>query len=205
MRRFDATRILRFGSLLGPAAFVSAWAASGVVTDRAYSPVLDTISRLAAIGADTRPLMTAGFVVFGLAVPASAVAWKRALGDRSWMLVVATGVSTLAVAALPLDRSDLVDRLHGIAAGAGYLTLAAIPLTARATLIRSGFARHATIGTAVSIVSVTSLAVSLAVEQTGLFQRLGLTVVDLWLVASVPVLGALVGRSDRSHPGVRLG
>lgn len=189
--------MLRFGSLVGPVAFVSAWAASGALTSRAYSPARDTISRLAAVGADTRPLMTTGMVVFGVALPASAVAWKRTLGGRSWMLVAGTGVSTLAVAATPLDRSDLVDRLHEIAAGTGYLTLAAVPLAARAALSHLGFARYAAVGTALSCVSIASLATSLAVEQTGLFQRIGLTVIDLWLVASVPVLGTLITRRER--------
>jgi hypothetical protein len=129
-------------------------------------------------------------------LPASAVAWKAALGGRAWILVAATGISTLAVAATPLDHSELVDRLHEVAAAAGYITLAAIPLAARTGLISRGFARHAAVGTALSIVSAASLVVSLAVEQTGLFQRLGLTVIDLWLVASVPVLGSLVERRD---------
>jgi len=196
MRRTATARILRFGSLVGPVAFVSAWAVSGSVTGRTYSPVRDTISRLAAIGADTRPLMTAGMVVFGVAMPASAVAWKQALGGRSWMLVAATGVSTLGVAATPLDHSGLVDRLHEIAAGTGYLTLATIPLAARAALAQRGFARHGAVGSVLSVVSIASLATSLAVEQTGLFQRVGLTVIDLWLVASVPVLGTLITRND---------
>jgi hypothetical protein len=196
VNRTVATRILRFGSLVGPASFVTAWALAGAVTDRTYSPVRDTISRLAAVGADTRPLMTTGMIAFGVALPASAVAWKATLGGRAWILVAATGISTLAVAATPLDHSELVDRLHEVAAAAGYITLAAIPLAARTGLISRGFARHAAVGTALSIVSAASLVVSLAVEQTGLFQRLGLTVIDLWLVASVPVLGTLVERRD---------
>lgn len=113
------------------------------------------------------------------------------------MLVAATGVSTLAVAATPLDRSGFVDQLHSVAAGTGYVTLAAVPLAARAALTRRGFARHGAVGAALSVVSGVSLVVSLMIEQTGLLQRVGLTVVDLWLVASIPVLGALLHRGDR--------
>lgn len=204
MQRPLARRILRYGSLVGPAAFVSAWAVAGSVTGRPYSPVRDTISRLAAVGADTRPLMTAGMVVFGVAMPASALAWKTAVGGRAWMLVAATGMSTLAVAATPLDHSGLIDRLHEIAAATGYVTLAAIPVAARTALSGRGFPRHAAVGTALAVVSATSLAVSLAVEQTGLFQRIGLTVIDLWMIASVPVLGALIGRREHDTTGVTL-
>ena len=44
------------------------------------------------------------------------------------MTAVATGVATLAVAALPLDRSASVDTWHGVAATIGYVTLAATPV-----------------------------------------------------------------------------
>jgi hypothetical protein len=41
---------------------------------KGYSPVQESISRLAAVGAPKRRLMTAGFVCFGVAVPAYGVA-----------------------------------------------------------------------------------------------------------------------------------
>ena len=64
-----AARLLGLGGAIGPAAFISAWVIGGATKD-GYSPVHDAISRLAAIGSSARPLMTAGFVAFGLAVPA---------------------------------------------------------------------------------------------------------------------------------------
>src|SRR5258708_7519274 len=66
------------GGLIGPAAFVGAWALGGALKE-GYSPTNDAISRLAAIGASTRPLMTSGFVCFGIAVPAYALALRRRL------------------------------------------------------------------------------------------------------------------------------
>jgi hypothetical protein len=47
--------------LLAPTSFVAAWLVGGLVADD-YDPLQDAISRLAAEGAPTRPLMTAGLV-----------------------------------------------------------------------------------------------------------------------------------------------
>ena len=188
-------RRLAWGGAIGPIAFVSAWVVGGLVTDRNYSPVDDTISRLAAVGAETRPLMTAGFVAFGLAVPAYAAALRRAIPGPAWIAAAATGVSTLFVAALPVDRSSLVDALHAAAAGTGYLTLVAVPLLAARPLRRLGHSTLASFGVGLAAVSTLSLATSLAVDATGLFQRIGLTATDAWLVASVPAVHALVRRS----------
>ena len=62
------------GGIVGPAAFIGAWVAGTVVLD-GYSPITDAISRLAAVGADTRWLMSTGFLAFAAAsVPAAAAA-----------------------------------------------------------------------------------------------------------------------------------
>ena len=57
------------GGVVGPAAFIGAWSIGAAVTNREYSSIDDAISRLAAVGADTRALMTAGFITFGVALP----------------------------------------------------------------------------------------------------------------------------------------
>ncbi len=67
------------GGLIGPVGFVGAWIIGGLIKPD-YSPVEDAISRLAAIGASTRPLMTCGFVCFGVAVPTYAWALRRWMG-----------------------------------------------------------------------------------------------------------------------------
>lgn len=185
-------RRLAWAGALGPIAFVTAWAVGGGTTDRAYSPVRATISRLAAVGADTRPLMTAGFVVFGVAVPTFALALRRAVPGPAWVAAVVTGTATLAVAALPLDRSASIDAAHGVAAGVGYVSLALTPLLAARPLLRLGERRLAITGLALATVAAVALPVSLAVEQTGLFQRLGLGAVDLWFVLAVPTVRRLL-------------
>lgn len=187
-------RGLAIGGAVGPIGFVSAWAIGGIVTSRRYSPVEDTISQLAAIGAPTRALMTAGMVVFGVAVPTYAVALRDALPGRAWIAAAATGIATLGVAAAPLDHSDVVDTLHLIAAGAGYVTLAAVPLLAHRALSDAGHRKLATFGLAMAAVSAVALPTSLVVAQTGLFQRMGLAAGDLFLIASVPTVASVTTR-----------
>ena len=180
-----------WGGAFGAAAFIGAWVIGGAITSREYSPVEDTISQLAAVGASTRPLMTAGMITFGIAVPTYACALRRALPGRSWIAAATTGISTLGVAAAPLDHSSLVDGLHASAAGIGYVTLAAVPVLARKALIAEGHDRLAAFGVAMATVAALALPTSLVVPQTGLFQRVGLTAADLFLIVSAPAVASL--------------
>ena len=186
-----AGRWLAAGGIIGPAAFVGAWVAGAAAT-RPYSPVHDAISRLAAVGADTRPLMTAGFVGFGIAVPMYAAVLRRVVDGPAWVSAVATGVATLAVAALPLDRSPTVDTWHGIAAGVGYVTLAATPLLAARPLAAQGSRGLAASGIAAGVISAVGLALTTTSLPHGLLQRVGLTASDAWIAVSAAAI--LTGR-----------
>jgi hypothetical membrane protein len=182
--------------VLAPAAFVGAWAVGGAVRGDGYDPLHDAISRLAEVGAPTAPLMTAGLVAFGVLVPV----WARALGDLLGSaalrrVVTTAGLATLAVAALPVtpDGGTPQDSLHAVAAGTGYLAMAATPLVAAPLLRRRGRTRAAAASTAVGLVSAASLVGTLVAGAvlgedgplgSGGLQRLGLTVVDAWHVAA---------------------
>jgi len=181
-----------WGGIIGPLAFIAAWSVGGAVTSRDYSPARDTISQLAAVDAPTRWLMTSGMVVFGFALLAYAIPLRRALPGSAWIAAGATGATTLGVAATPIDHSPLVDRLHLLAAGPGYITLALIPLLARRPLLDAGHGRLAVFGVAMATVAIAALPVSLFVVRTGLFQRIGLTAGDAFLIASVPVVRTLL-------------
>lgn len=178
-------------------AFIAAWAIGGQVTD-GYQPTRHAISRLAAVGADTRSTMTVGFVVFAAGAVAASLALRRALPGPTWLAVAATGAATAGVALTPLDRSDAVDVLHGLAATVGYVAfvaaaaLAVRPLrTARRPGLAAASAAAAALGGTCLV--LTSLA---AVD--GLTQRAGLTVLDLWLTAVS--LAVLLGRLAPSEP-----
>lgn len=182
-RGFGVSRIAAAGGVLGPAAFIGAWSVGGAIAGRDYSPFDDAISRLAEIGADTRSLMTAGFIAFGVSLPVFGWSLRSRLAGPAWIAAVATGMATLAVAATPLERSDATDTLHAISATAGYMTLAAVPLLAVAPLHRQGHRMLAVSGVAAAFVSTVSLALATSALPTGIFQRIGLTASDLWIVA----------------------
>lgn len=184
------TRLEAGCGVAGPLAFVGAWVLGGALRGPEYSPVGDAISRLAQEGTSSVPLMTAGFVAFGVLVPVYARGLGRALrssGTRA--AATLAGLATLAVAALPLSAAggQPVDALHAVAAGTGYLGQVLAPLLGG--LAMQGRARAAS--WAVSGLAAGCLVGSLALpEATGLLQRTGLTVVDAWFVVlAVRLLG----------------
>lgn len=173
--------------IAGPTAFVGAWVLGGALAD-GYDPLSDAISQLAREGAPTQPLMTSGLIAFGVLMPVWARVLSRELGSRGvrWA-VTAAGLTTLGVAALPLTREPggTQDLLHAVAAGTGYVAMAATPLIASRALKRLGHDRAAAASVVVGAVSVAGLIGTLLVaERSGGLQRLGLTVVDAWHVAA---------------------
>jgi len=171
-----------WGGVIGPASFVTAWAACGAAKS-GYSPIDDAISRLAAIGASTRPFMTAGFVAFGVSVPLYGSALRRHLNGPAWLTAVSTGIATLGAAAFPLGVSNTIDGVHGTMATIGYATLAATPLLAVRPLCSSGRRQAAGLSLGAGVLAGLSLAATVLGPAHGLFQRLGLTIGDVWLAA----------------------
>lgn len=174
--------------IVGPVSFVSAWVVSGLLTGREYSPIDDAISRLAAVGADTRVLMSAGFIVFGVSLPLFGQVVRNSIDGPAWIAATLTGLATLGVAATPLDWSAGIDRLHGVFAGFGYITLALTPLLAARPLFRSGQPMLAGAGLVAGAVSSVALGLTLSDLPSGLTQRTGLTATDAWIVALAATL-----------------
>lgn len=168
-------RLLLLGGVVGPTAFVGAWLTGGLLRD-GYRPTVDTISRLAEQGVPTQPLMTAGFVAFGVLVPLFATQ----VDSRALKVAATTsGLATLAVACTPLSRDGgtTVDSLHYVSALVGYVGQAASPWAGASLLPRPALSR------ALSVACATALVASIVdAEHAGLWQRLGLTLVDAWFV-----------------------
>lgn len=155
-----------------------------------YDPTRDAISRLAALGAPTRPAMTAGLVALGVGMGLYGAALRP---DPLWVLPVANGLTALAVAALPLGGG--VDTAHGVAAALGYVTLAAIPVAGARRTNRWSWA-SVVIGAA----SGACLLASVLLDRHGLFQRVGLTVAHGWVVVSALHLLRSPTSSSRTPP-----
>ena len=172
--------------VLAPACFVTAWAVCGARRP-GYDPVEQAISQLARVGTPGRLGMTAGFVGFGVLLPVFAQRLPALLGAGPALRVAAmvAGVSTLGVAALPLQEAEggTGDALHAVAAGMGYLAMAASPLLAAGPLWSSGRRTAGVLSVAVGALSAASLLASVTVGPTGLWQRVGLGVVDAWFAS----------------------
>ena len=99
------------------------------------------------------------------------------------MAAIATGACTLGVAATPLGGWS-GDAAHATFAGLGYTTIVALPLLASTPLARTGRAGWARISIVTGAISAACLLASSFGPAHGLFQRLGLTVGDAWIVAT---------------------
>jgi len=146
--------------------------------------------------------MTAGFVCLGLGLVAFSVELRRRAVGAAWLAAGICGVATLGVALFPLETSAWRDSVHNALAALGYLSLAAIPVLAARAQSDAGHRRAAAASVATGVVAAACLAVTVAGPAHGLFQRAGLTVVDVWLVlsASAMVLGR--DRFGRGRPEV---
>lgn len=172
----------RLLGVVGPTAFVGAWViGSALRRSDGYSPVTDPISRLAEVGTSTKPLMTAGFVTFGIAVPAFALLDRDSLGAPATAALVLAGLGTLGVGATPLQPVEAVPA-HTVAAVAGYAGLALAPMLSKTD-------RNVALGALAGV----CLAATGIGPVHGLLQRAGLTMVDAWIVRR-----ALSGRAASS-------
>lgn len=177
-------RLLAAAGLVGPCVFIADWAILGARAKN-YSPVSDAISELARMHAPTRPAMTAGFLVFGAALPTYAVALRQALPGPAWKFAAANGVATLGVAAFSLGTPTSGD-IHGVFAGLAYASLAATPIAASVVLHRNGHQALARTSIATGLACAAALVASVVGPDHvhGLLQRVGLTIGDLWLITS---------------------
>ena len=179
-------RLLALGGVFGPLTFAATWAIAGATTT-GYSPVDNAISDLAAVGAPTRVAMTVGLVVFGLGVSAFGFALREALDGRAWIAAITTGACSLAVAATPLGGWS-GDAVHGTFAGLGYAAIVALPLLAGSALAASGRQTAAVLSVLTAAISAVCLVATTFGPAHGLWQRLGLTVADAWIVVTAGVI-----------------
>lgn len=165
--------------IVGVVGFVAAWVIGGRMVE-GYSSVDDAISRLAAVDASSRTVMTAGFVAFGIGVPLFAQALRRTLCGPAWIAATVSGLATVGVAATPLGRFDVA---HYVFATIGYVSLAATPILAAGALRDRGDRTAAAWSVACGVATAVLLTASTLDPGHGATQRLGLGVTDLWIVA----------------------
>jgi hypothetical membrane protein len=175
--------LLAWSGVIGPTVFVADWAVLSAIRP-GYSAVKDAISRLAELGASTRPEMTGGFIVYGASLIGHGLALRRQLPGKAWTMAVGTGLATFGVAAFPLG-TPLSGTIHAAFAALGYATLAALPIVASKALVTSGHPGLARLSVLTGAATGALLVASaVAGPAHGLTQRLGLTLGDAWVVVS---------------------
>lgn len=171
------------GGIAGPVVLIATWALLGRRLE-GYSPVHDPISRLAATHQPSQLAMTAGLVGYAIGVGAYAGVVRHSVSRAAGAATAVNAIATLGIAATPLD-SPVGGGPHALAAGTAYASLAALPLLAAGPLAaqcrRAGAAASVASGLATAGLLLAS---TLAGSHTGLWQRAGLTIGHLWIMAS---------------------
>ena len=180
-------RVLAWGGVVGPVAFVADWAVLGHLRP-GYSAVHDAISQLAALDSPTRAAMTAGLVVDGVGLVAYGLALRDADAGLAWKLATVTGLGTLGVAAFPLG-TPMSGKIHAAFAVVTYASLVGVPVAVAVTQTRRYGKALSKTAIATATAAAAALAISLCdVRGHGLAQRTGLTIGDAWVVASALAL-----------------
>ena len=169
--------------MAGPALFAAAWALGGAI-EPGYSPIDDAISQLAAVDASVRLLMTVGLAGFGVGMMLYAGALRTAVPGPAWKAALGAGVAVFGVIAFPLGVSPMTDDLHGFFAIATYVALVAMPLLAARPLVAAGRRGIARLSVTTGVAAGLCLAGTALGATPGLLQRIGLTLVDTWVVGS---------------------
>ena len=192
-RRSEPNRLLIAGAIWGPGLFIAAWIVGGLLLS-GYSPVDQHISDLAAVAASTHWLMTLGFAAFAIGAGLASWPLRRLIGRPAALALGFNAALMLGIALTPTGGSLDIDRIHAVVALLVYASLAAI-----APLAAMSLRRHGTIvalgSLVVGVVTLAFLSASLGETRSGLLQRLGVTITDLWLIAIG--IAAVMGPSRR--------
>ncbi len=188
-------RWMAAGAIWGPGLFILAWVVGGFMV-AGYSPVEDHISALAGVDAASRFVMNFGFVAYVLGVGSAAWPLRKVIGNGASVVLFLNALLVLGVLLTPDGLSPDADFLHGGFSILIYLTLSLVGPLAALTLRRRGLIGWAIASLAVGAITSLSLWISLGETNSGLFQRIGLTTTDLWLMA---VGVALFGAASHLH------
>lgn len=116
-------------SAAAPVLLIGGWTVAAGRQRGGFDSVSETISALAAHGADDRWVMTFALAGLGVCHVTTALALRPA--RRTGRLVLGVGgIATLAVAAFPLPADDSGSAAHTVAAGVSFVALGAWPLLA---------------------------------------------------------------------------
>lgn len=174
-------------SAAAPVLLIGGWTAAAAQQQGGFDPVVETISALAAYGADERWLMTAALTGLGLCHLTTAAALRGA-APVGRVALAAGGVATVLVAVFPLPADESGSMEHTVVAGTAFLALAVWP---------AGAWRRAAAGPLRPTVSLAAAAALLGLvgwfgaelsadgDRVGLAERVAAGAQSLWPLAAV--------------------
>ena len=116
-------------SAAAPVLLIGGWTAAAARQRGGFDQVRETISALAALGADDRWVMTTALAGLGICHVTTAAA-LRAASLPGRLVLGAGGVATVLVAMFPLPADDSGSAAHTAVAGTAFLALATWPALA---------------------------------------------------------------------------
>ena len=174
-------------SAAAPVLLIGGWTVAAARRSGDFDPLRETISALAATGADERWVMTSALVGLGACHVATAAALRTAR-PAGRAVLAAGGVATVLVAALPQPADGSGSTAHTAAAAGAFLALSVWPAFAAR---RDGppFQRPAASGAATTVLLalVGWLTAELALDgdHVGLSERVAAGAQALWPTAVV--------------------
>lgn len=184
-------------SVAAPVLLIGGWTAAARRQGGGYDAGVETISSLAAVGADDRWLMTAALLGVGVCHAVTALG-LTACAPAGRVVLAFGGVATALVAAFPLPAAG-GSTAHAVAAGAAFFALAIWPAPGarRAdgtpSALRPGVAFAATVAL---LGLVAWFAVTLSTGQrVGSAERVAAGAQAIWPL--IAVLSARAGRQSR--------
>lgn len=178
-------RSVRWWALLSaavaPIALIGGWVAAGALQPPGYSPVVQTISALAAHGATDRWVMTFALYALGACHVATSLGLRcAALPGR--VVLACGGVATMLVAAFPEPATDGTSTGHVTAATAAIVALAVWPVLASS----SAFG-HSRLLTRVPSAAISAL----------------LLILGAWFLTELNSGGGRIGLAERILTGIQ--
>jgi len=175
---------------LAPVALIGGWTLAASRQPAAYDATRDTISALAAVGADDRWVMTTGFVVLGAChvVTALGLTEARPLGR---LVLGAGGVAVLGVAVLAEPAAA-----HVPVATASFVALSLWPALSRVPSRRAGW-----VASGVLSALLVWFAVELGGPRSGLSERVVAGAQAVWPLAAARALRRRLRLGRAGGPG----
>ena len=116
-------------SAAAPVFLIGGWSIGAARQQGGFDPVVETISALAAYGADDRWVMSGALVGLGLCHLTTALALRDA-APVGRAILAGGGVATVLVAVFPLPADESGSAAHTVVAGSAFLALAVWPALA---------------------------------------------------------------------------